>query len=91
MEGQGTTGGRVGQHQSHRAHQGKAGGATAALPHFALEQLCLLFHTTSFKLYYWYHTTGHSLCSKEPQAFFTILTLWQRKIALHFALISLNR
>lgn len=91
MEGQGKTSGQVGQHQSHRAHRGEAGAATAALPHFALEQLCLLFHTMSFMLYYRYHTTGHSVCSKEPQAFFTILTLWQRKIALNFALISLNR
>lgn len=75
MEGQGTTGGRVGQHQSQRGHCGEGGSATVALLGFVLEQLYLLFHTMAFMIYYWYHTTGHSICSKEPQAFLTILIL----------------
>lgn len=73
MEGQGTAGDRVGQHQCHRAHHGQVGGATVAVLGFALGQLYLLFHTMAFMIYYWYHTTGHSICSKEPQVFLTVL------------------
>lgn len=70
--GQGA-GGRVGQHQSHRAAQSKAGGATAALLGFVREQLYLRFHSRSFMLCCCYRITEHSTCPMEPQASLTIL------------------
>lgn len=63
----------MGQHQSHRAALGEAGGATAPLLGFVPEQLYLLFHTRSFMLYFCYCNIEHSICSLEPQAPLTIL------------------